>query len=101
MISKISKGHAEFNPGNGTFVCANHLLEGRPTRDNHFPHPTLFLTPTENKNDVTPKKRGQRERYHSHGSPCASSETFTVSAYSENQPVISDVRAASEASIFF
>ncbi|XP_022797988.1 uncharacterized protein LOC111336204 isoform X2 [Stylophora pistillata] len=45
----------DFSPGNGCFVCANHFVDGQPTRE--YPNPTLFLSVLKNKFDKTPQKR--------------------------------------------
>ena len=45
----------DFSPGNGTFVCANHFVDGQPTRE--YPNSTVFLSVLKNKFDKTPQKR--------------------------------------------
>ena len=37
----IAKGKKGFNPGNETFVCSNHFVNGKPTQ--RYPYPTLAL----------------------------------------------------------
>ena len=59
-INTINKGLDNFNPGNETFVCSNHFVDGKPTSQN--PHPTIFLTPSGYKLDKSPHKRTYLER---------------------------------------
>ena len=66
-VEMIAKGRQDFNPGNETFVCSNHFLDGMPTL-NH-PYPTLFLTARE-KDSSPPRTRKvptkrNNERYES------------------------------------
>ena len=53
-IKLIGKGRACFSPGNWTYVCSNHFIDGEPTTEN--PNPALFLTQSE-VSQSTPKKR--------------------------------------------
>lgn len=46
--------------GMGSYVCANHFVDGEPTREN--PHPTLFLSLLKTKFDKSPKKRKPLKR---------------------------------------
>ena len=59
-IENIKKGRENLSPGSGTFVCANHFIDGEPTPQN--PNPTHFLTPTENRYGHTPTKIKRSER---------------------------------------
>jgi hypothetical protein len=40
-VLMIAKGRPGFNPGNETFVCSNHFVDGEPTPGH--PYPTLGL----------------------------------------------------------
>ena len=52
----VSKGRKGFEPGNYSYVCSNHFVEGKPTIQN--PHPMLFLTIMQN-NAATPQKKSR------------------------------------------
>ena len=57
--AQVSKGRAEFNPGEYTHVCSNHFADGKPTTAN--PNPTLFLTISDNRKQ-SPVKQHYRDR---------------------------------------
>ena len=55
-IRNVQKGRLDFfDPKPGTFICANHFKDGKPTPEN--PHPTEFMTKLSNEHGSTPKKR--------------------------------------------
>ena len=56
--SQIRKGRADFFFSRSMKVCANHFVDGEPTKEN--PNPTLFLTGTDYKFKRSPKKRKHR-----------------------------------------
>jgi len=55
-IRNVQKGQLDFfDLKSGTFICANHFKDGKPTPEN--PHPTEVMTKLSNEHGSTPKKR--------------------------------------------
>ena len=54
-IDLIKKGKKSFHPGNETFVCYNHFVDGEPTQSH--PYPTLFLRSATSTERKPPKER--------------------------------------------
>ena len=55
-IHNIRKGRMEFTVPKNCFVCSNHFVDGKPTKEN--PSPTLFLTASMNVKGTPDKKDG-------------------------------------------
>ena len=82
-IHFVSKGRKDFVPPNNFYVCSNHFIDGKPTKENH--NPILFLTPSMNvqgtprkKNRPPPKKRIMFEKYVSLSSPSTVSDLPSI-----------------------
>ena len=43
-INLVSRGRKNFTPGKWTYICSNHFMDGKPTKEH--PNPTLFLNPS-------------------------------------------------------
>ena len=41
-VSLVNKGRSDFSPSDGSRICSNHFVDGKPTPRN--PNPTLYLT---------------------------------------------------------
>lgn len=60
-INNLAPGlSGKVSGGKGSYVCANHFVDGEPTNEN--PHPTLFLSLLQTKFRESPKKRKTLER---------------------------------------
>lgn len=60
-INNIAPGlSGKVSGGKGSYVCANHFVDGEPTNEN--PQPTLFLFLLQTKFGKSPKKRKTLER---------------------------------------
>ena len=55
LVNLIKKGKKGFKPGNETFVCTNHFVDGEPTQSH--PYPTLFLRSATSAERKPPKER--------------------------------------------
>ena len=53
-INAVAKGRKDFHVPKHLFVCSNHFIAGKPTKNN--PNPTLFLTVTMNIQGTPQKK---------------------------------------------
>ena len=51
----VNKGRHDFTPGNETYVCSNHFVDGHPTNVNPFP--TLFMCSRDLQEHSTPVQR--------------------------------------------
>ena len=54
-IAQVSKERKDFQPPKKFFVCSNHFVDGKPSKEH--PDPTLFLTISTNTAPTTKKKR--------------------------------------------
>ena len=54
-VTMIKKGRKNFNPGNETFVCSNHFVDGEPTQTH--PYPTLSLKSANSEDRKPPTQR--------------------------------------------
>ena len=51
----MSKGKKDFIVPKNFYVCSNHFLDGKPTKENPFP--TLFLTPSAEMMETSTKRK--------------------------------------------
>ena len=56
-LQAVLRGRKDFDPGNESFICSIHFVDGEPMDEN--PIPTLFMTLTEVQ-AATPKKNIKR-----------------------------------------
>ena len=40
--SQVRRGRKDWSPGSYTYVCSNHFVDGKPTKDNTVP--TMFMS---------------------------------------------------------